>query len=82
MAVAADDDVIMHGDTERLGNVDDRFRHADIGLRRRRVAGRVIVHEHSEAAMFFTLLAFLRNPNWLGPAIGDGSTIANRDRHA
>jgi hypothetical protein len=51
--------MIMHGDAEWLGNVDDRFRHADVGLRGRRVPRRMIVHEHSEVATFFNLLAFL-----------------------
>jgi hypothetical protein len=33
MAVPADDDVIMHGNPERLGDVDDRLGHLDVGLR-------------------------------------------------
>lgn len=33
MATLADDDVIMHGNPQRLGEVDDRFRHLDVGLR-------------------------------------------------
>ena len=41
----ADDDVVMHGDPERLGDVDDRFRHLDVGLRRRRIAGGMVVQE-------------------------------------
>ena len=45
MAVLADDDVVVHGNAERLGNVNDRLRHLDVGVARRRVAGRVIVHQ-------------------------------------
>lgn len=45
MPVLADNDVIMHGDAERLGDVYDRFRHLDVGLRRCRVAGGMIVHQ-------------------------------------
>ncbi len=45
MPVLADDDVVMHGDPERLGDVDDRFRHLDVGLRRRRIAGGMVVQE-------------------------------------
>jgi hypothetical protein len=45
MSIFADDDVVVHGDAERRGDVDDRFRHLDVGLRRRRIAGRVVVHE-------------------------------------
>src|SRR5580692_9893966 len=45
MAVSAYDDVVVHGDAERLRDIDDRFRHLDIGLRWRGIAGRVIVHQ-------------------------------------
>jgi hypothetical protein len=45
MAVLADDDVIMHRNPERCGDVDDGAGHLDIGLRRCRVAGGVIVHK-------------------------------------
>ena len=44
MPILADDDVIVHGDAERPRDVDDRFRHLDVGLRRRRIAGGVVVH--------------------------------------
>jgi hypothetical protein len=43
MPVLADDDVIVHGDAERRGDVDDRLGHLDIGLRRRRIARGVVV---------------------------------------
>ena len=46
MAVFADDDVIVHRNAERAGDVDDRFRHLDVGGRRCRVAGGKIVHEN------------------------------------
>src|SRR3981081_706526 len=36
--VLADDDVVVHRDAERGGDVDDRAGHSDIGLRRRRIA--------------------------------------------
>jgi hypothetical protein len=45
MAVLADDDVIVHGDAERTGDVDDRLGHLDIRLRRRRIAGGMVVQE-------------------------------------
>src|SRR2546427_8928465 len=38
MPVLADNDVVVHGNAERGRDVDDRFRHLDVGLRRRRVA--------------------------------------------
>ena len=43
MPVLADDDVVVHVDAERAGDVDDRLGHLDIGLRRRRIAGGVVV---------------------------------------
>ena len=45
MPASADDDVIVHGDTERRGDIDDRAGHLDIRLRWRRIAGRVIVQQ-------------------------------------
>lgn len=58
MPVLADDDVIMHGDPERLGDVDDGFRHLDVGLRRRRVAGGMVVHEPAASIIYLSLLLF------------------------
>ena len=43
MPVLADDDVIVHGNAERGGDVDDRFRYLDVGLRRRGIAGGVVM---------------------------------------
>ena len=31
MTILADDDVVMHGDAERPGGVDDQLGHLDIG---------------------------------------------------
>src|SRR6266540_1769957 len=45
MSLLADDDVVVHGDAERAGDLDDRLRHLDIGARRRRVARWMVVHE-------------------------------------
>lgn len=38
IALLADNDVIVDGDAERLGAVDDLLGHLDVGARRRRVA--------------------------------------------
>jgi hypothetical protein len=48
MPVLADDDVVVHGNAERGGDIDDRLGHMDIGLRRRRVAGGMVVHDALE----------------------------------
>lgn len=45
MAVLADDDVIVHRDAERVGDADDRLGHLDVGRRRCRIAGRMIVDQ-------------------------------------
>jgi hypothetical protein len=45
MPALADDDVVVHGNPERGCDIDDRFCHLDIGLRRRRIAAGVIVHQ-------------------------------------
>jgi hypothetical protein len=45
MPVLADDDVVVDGNAERGGDLDDRLGHMDIGLRRRRIAGGVVVHD-------------------------------------
>jgi hypothetical protein len=45
MSAPADDDVVVHGDAERGGDVDDRFRHLDVRTRRRGIAARMVVHQ-------------------------------------
>ncbi len=44
MPLLADDDVIVHRNPERPGDVDDRLGHVDIGARGRRIATWMIVH--------------------------------------
>ena len=44
--VLADNDVVMHGNAKGRGDTDDRLGHLDVGLRRRRIAGGMVVHEH------------------------------------
>jgi hypothetical protein len=41
--VLVDDDVVVHGNPERARNGGDHLGHLDVGARRRRVAGGVIV---------------------------------------
>jgi len=48
----------MHGNAERGGDVDDRFRHLDVRLRRRRIAGRMVVHETTMRATTLILFYF------------------------
>jgi hypothetical protein len=51
MAVLADDDVVVHGDAEGPGHVDDGLRHLDVGARGRRIAGGMIVHQPEAPAI-------------------------------
>src|SRR5205085_8429108 len=45
VALAADDDVIVERNAERAGGLDDLFGHFDVGARRARVAGRMVVYQ-------------------------------------
>ena len=45
MPAPADDHVVVHGDPERLPGVDDILGDGDVGLRRCRVARRMVVHQ-------------------------------------
>ena len=47
MAFTADDDVIVDGDAEGAGGVDDGPGHLDVGARGGRVAGRVVMDHPS-----------------------------------
>jgi hypothetical protein len=58
--VLADDDVVVHGNAERLCDLDNRLGHVDVGLRRRRIAGGVVVHETNTASMLLNIRPFLR----------------------
>lgn len=49
MPAFADNDVVVHGDTERVGDADDRLGHLDVGLRRRRVARGVVVQQAADS---------------------------------
>jgi hypothetical protein len=43
--IAADDDVVVHLDAERLGDLDDQLALLDVGGRRRRVAYGMVVDQ-------------------------------------
>ena len=45
MPAAADDQMVVHGDAEGSGRLDDVAGDRDVGLGRGRVAGRVVVHD-------------------------------------
>jgi hypothetical protein len=45
MPLLADDNVVVHGNAERLRHLDDLLGHLDVGAGRRRVAGGVVVQK-------------------------------------
>ena len=45
MAFLADDDVVVDGNAERLGDLDNGLRHLNVGTRRSRIARQMVVHE-------------------------------------
>lgn len=59
MAVAADDDVVVDGDAERGGDVDDRLGHLDVGAGGRRVSRGVVVERPTQFNMILSLQCFL-----------------------
>ncbi len=72
MSVAADDDVVVDEDAERLGDVDDLARHLDVGGRGRRVAGRVVMERPTQFNMMLILKCFFDALTELVPVIGIG----------
>ena len=72
MAAAADDQVVVHRDAERLGGIDDVARHRDVGFRWRRVAGRMVVQQAASVYIYLILFELIQKPIELGSAIGGG----------
>lgn len=72
MTVAADDDMVMHGDPERTRHGDDVAGHADVGLARRRIAAGMIVDQTTLIHILLILLLFLESLIPVGPEIGGG----------
>jgi hypothetical protein len=72
MAFLVDDDVVVHGNTEWLGDIEDRLRHLDVRARRRRVARRMIVQDtfcQVTILILFNVLGIFRRQ---GACIGGG----------
>ena len=61
MSAPADDNVVVRGDAERGGDVDDRFRHLDVRTRRRGIAARMVVHQDDRSIACCTCLRQLRH---------------------
>ena len=72
MPLLADDDVIVNGNAERLGNVGNRLGHLNVRGRRCRIAGGVIVHHPNGRCNQLILL--VKSAPWMQvePLIGGG----------
>jgi hypothetical protein len=73
MSAPADDDVVVHGDAERGGDVDDRFRHLDVRTRRRGIAARMVVQNNASSPICLFSLYFSTSPPKKGTCSGDGT---------
>lgn len=73
VALRADDDVVVHRDAERLGDIHDRLRHLDVAARRRRIARRMIVREPTRCLRALKSEQFAVVTSELGAVIGGGS---------
>lgn len=72
MAVAPDDDVIVDGDTEGLGGVDDLLGHLDVGARGGRVAGGVVVDDPAMFTIYLIYIVFSDDLPKVVPGLGSG----------
>ena len=72
MPVLADDDVVMHRYAEWARDIDDGLGHVNIGLRWRRIAGRVVVQEATTLCIPLQHLKIFSKIEYLGAANGDG----------
>ena len=82
MSILADDNVVVHGDAERGGDVDDRLGHLDVCLRWRRIAGGMVVQRSNPRSIPLIALVVLRLRVALGSAIGSGKTMPVSDSPA
>jgi hypothetical protein len=76
MPAFADNDVVVHGDPERGGDIYDRLGHLDVGLRRRRIAGGVIVHQQTRSKIALENNSLSHNAK----LVGDRFSVLDRDK--
>jgi hypothetical protein len=65
--------VVVHGDAERPGHVDDGLGHLDVGARGRRIAGGMIVHQPTASSIVLRWLYFSALGARLGAVIEGGN---------
>ena len=74
MALAADDEVIVDCDAERLGGGADLLGHLDVVARRLGIVGRVVVQQATVRPTALILLDFLPHRLRQGAPTRDGSS--------
>ena len=74
VAIASDDQMIVHDNAEGLGDVYDLMRHANVGGRGRWIAGGVVMRQATLVPIALMLLLFFEWPFLLGPEIGGGES--------
>jgi hypothetical protein len=80
MPASADDDVVVHGNAEGRGDIDDRFRHLDIGLRRRGIAGGMVVHQSTTPRISLNFPTYILFPRLTGVSVRDRFLMLDCDR--
>jgi hypothetical protein len=65
--------MIMHRDPKRCGDLDDRARHVDVGGRRGRIAGGVIMHKDDRGRG--ELERALDHLAWIDRRVVDGTDL-------
>jgi hypothetical protein len=75
MPILADDDVVVHGNSERFRRRDDRLRHVDVGARGGGIAGRMVVHQPTARVSALISQNVSNHPNQQGTGIGGGKSF-------
>ncbi len=81
MPVLADDNVVMHRDPERSGDVHDLPRHLDIDRGRCRIAGGMIVHRTTLRTIQMRSLTILFQAITVGGVDWERFEMTKRDHH-
>jgi hypothetical protein len=80
MPALADDDVVVHGNAERGGDIDDRLRHLDVGLRRRGITARMVVHQQTQSEIALENNSLGHGAKIIGVWVGDRFSVLDRDK--
>jgi hypothetical protein len=73
MPLLADDNVVVHGNAERLRHLDDLLGHLDVRAGRRRVAGGMVVHNKTIRTTLLIFFEFFDGVGGQGTSIRGGT---------